>query len=546
LYCNPNFKTTGGNVKRFNAICATLFLVIPSFARPAVAQPAYLAHPIPRLTNAEPKMSCQELGKSARLDDATIVSAQVVTGPGGSESCKVTVDVRPAEERNSVRVWVDLPLKNWSGRLLSFAGGGFLGGTPGGFMTSAASAAAAGFVVASTDAGHAFDPKTDPMSVVFDGSFALDRDGRLNWDAVRNFAHLGVHKMTVVAKTLANDFYGTSPKFSYFRGCSTGGRQGQSEVQRYPGDYDGVLSGAPAVNWTHFVPAGMWPKAVMNENHHIVAQCKLEEARKFAIESCDQLDGTTDGIIARPDLCKPDTRKLIGKPSACGTIDEQDAEIIKQIWNGPSRRDGTRLWYGVPLGASFASHAGGDPRVPNSYDGSPNPIFMSWFKYFLAQNPEWSPKDLGRAGFENLYRQSVEQYGDVFETASADLHAFSARGGKTIIYHGLTDDNFPAGGTMQYVDAIRAKMGAQNTDSFLRLYLFPGMDHCAGGAGPQPAMLLDTLIDWVENGKAPGTITGQVRDANQKITRLWSLVPYRGSPGQILGMPVADTATKKH
>jgi hypothetical protein len=290
----------------------------------------------------------------------------------------------------------------------------------------------------------------------------------------------------------------------------------------YPEDYDGVLSGAPAINWAHFLPAGMWPQLVMNELHP-VPQCKLEAARRAAVAACDREDGVQDGLIGDINMCAFDPKALVGTQTACGVIDEQDAEVIRRIWDGPRRRDGSRLWYGLDRGATFnfAAMTGGDPL-----QGQPNPIVDSWFKYFLTQDPNWSVSSLTRSGFESLFDQSVEQYGDVFDTSRANIRAFADHGGRTIIWHGLADNNFTANGSIQYVDSIRRELGAQRTNDFLRFYLAPGVAHCAGGDGPQPVALLNTLMDWVERGRAPSTLMSGNRNRNGDIIRTRPLCPY--------------------
>jgi feruloyl esterase len=441
---------------------------------------------------------------------------------GAADWCKVTVEITKPPAPNVATVWIGLPLEGWNGRFLGLGGGLFAAGLPHGLTA----ATPLGFAAGATDAGHSFDSSDSLLATLTraggDGSFALDANGRLDWNAVRNFAHLGIHDMTVIGKTLTTDFYGVAPRYSYFSGCSTGGREGQSEVQRYPEDYDGVLSGAPAINWAHFLPAGMWPQLVMNELHP-VPQCKLEAARRAAVAACDREDGVEDGLIGDINMCAFDPKALVGTQTDCGVIDEQDAEVIRQIWDGPRRRDGSRLWYGLDRGATFEFGAmtGGDPLV-----GQPHPILDSWFKYFLTQDPNWSASSLTRSGFELLFDQSVEQYGEVFDTSRANIRAFGDHGGRTIIWHGLADNDFTANGTIQYVDSIRRELGAQRTNDVLRFYLAPGVAHCAGGDGPQPVALLNTLMDWVERGRAPSTLISENRNRNGDIIRTRPLCPY--------------------
>lgn len=478
-------------------------------------------------------MACSESAQGS-LAGAEVVDAKIVNDEAGNPDwCRITAQVRRPDSSNVVTVWIGLPLKNWNGRFLGTSGGGFLGGTPNSLLP----AVAAKFAAAATDAGHRYDSSSaaETKATAFDGSFALNSKGRLDWDAVRNFAHVGIHRMTLVAKAATTRFYGVAPRYSYFRGCSTGGRQGQAEVQRYPTDYDGVLSGAPAINWAHFLPAAMWAKVVMNDAQHIVAQCKFEVARQAAVDSCDGDDGKVDGVIDRPERCRFDPKALIGRQTSCGTIDREDSQAIREIWEGPRRPDGSPMWFGLARGSTFEFNTGGDPVQASQYDGSPSPISVGWFRYFLLQDPDWNPNSLTRDSFESLFDQSVEQYSEVFDTANANIESFYNAGGKTILWHGQADSNFPAEGTVKYVNEIRAALGIRKTNDFLRFYLAPGVGHCAGGSGPQPSGLLDSLIEWVEEGKAPGKITGEIKDKEGKLLETRPLHPYGFSDGQPRG-----------
>jgi Tannase and feruloyl esterase len=465
--------------------------------------------------------SCESIVGTKLTEISHVHAARVVAGTSGSPDwCRVTIRVVRPPAPNIVTVWVGLPLEDWNGRFLGLGGSGFQAGSPQGL----AFATALGFAAAATDAGHPLEAVSgmNAETSVFDGSFALDPHGRLDWNAVRNFAYLGIHDMTTTGKAVTSEFYGVSPRYSYFSGCSTGGRQGQSEVQRFPDDYDGVLSGAPAIYWTHIIPGAMWPQVVMNDIHP-VAQCKFEAARRSAIAACDADDAVRDYVISEPLRCTYDPGPLVGMNTECGDIGERDAEVIRKIWDGPRRRDGSRLWYGLNRGATFDFVAMTDGTPLR---GRPNEIVNSWFKYFLKQDPNWSSSSLSPSGFELLFDQSVDEFGDVFDTARTDIGAFADRGGKAIIWHGTVDNNFPAAGTIQYVDRIRHRLGARRTDQFLRFYLVPGVAHCVGGEGAQPMKLLTTLMDWVERGRTPAALIAEKRSERGERLQTRLLCPY--------------------
>ena len=159
--------------------------------------------------------------------------------------------------------------------------------------------------------------------------------------------------MTVVGKALTEAFYGKPARYAYFNGCSTGGRQGLSEAQRFPDDYNGILSGAPAINWPKLHVEQLWGHLVMLEAKNFVPVCRFEMATAAAIEACDAMDGVKDGVLDDPRRCTFDPKTLIGKAAGdCGAVTEADADVIRKIWQGPRRRDGSFLWYGLPRGAS--------------------------------------------------------------------------------------------------------------------------------------------------------------------------------------------------
>jgi hypothetical protein len=279
-------------------------------------------------------------------------------------------------------------------------------------------------------------------------------------------------------------------------------------VQRYPQDYDGVLSGAPAINWTHFTPARLWSIAVANEIH-AVAQCKFDAARRAAIAACDSDDGARDGLISDVGTCRFDAKALVGVKTDCGVIDDQDSEVIRRIWDGPRRRDGARLWFGVERAVLIHAPAPPTNNVVAFLDG---------------KTPDAS--GLTTASFERLFDQFVERYGAVMDTASPALQAFAQRGGKTIIWHGVEDDLIPVAGSVEYVESIRRTVGQSKAESFLRFYLAPGVQHCQYGDGPHPVALLGTLMEWVEHGRAPASLRSEKRDQTGKVIRTRPLCPY--------------------
>ena len=464
--------------------------------------------PKPLIANAKPVRSCESLA-TVTLPDTTIESAMV--DAANPAICRVVAITTHPPAGDKVRIWIAIPTSNWNGRFLGTGGGGFAGGQ----QAAVNQPVALGFAAAATDTGHEGGS----------AAFALDANGRLNWQAIRNFAHVGIHEMTVTGKALTEAMYGVAPRYSYFNGCSTGGRQGLMEAQRYPQDYNGIASAAPAINWTNLLMQSLWGSMLMNAAANPVASCKLAAATTAAVAACDGIDGVKDGVIEDPNRCTYDPKALVGTSAGdCGALTEADAGIIRKLWQGPTREDGSWLWYGHARGADLTptSPTRGTPLTLQAF-----PFSESWVRYYLTQDPQFDWKTITPSAYQLLWDQSVEQYRIVIGTDNPDLTAFRDRGGKTIIWHGWADQLIPAAGTIDYYKRVQAQMGgAKKTAEFARFFLAPGVAHCAGGPGPQPTGLLDALVDWVEHGKAPDTLTATRRDQAGAVTRSRPLCQY--------------------
>lgn len=474
----------------------------------APVQPPLGVIPKPAVLNARPVRSCESLAALA-LPNTTVESAAV--DPADPGICRVTAITTHPPAGDKVRIWIGIPAANWNGRFLGIGGGGFAGGSAAGINPPLA----LGYASGSTDTGHEGGS----------GSFALDANGRLNWQLIRDNAHVGIHEMTVTGKALVQAMYGVAPQYSYFNGCSTGGRQGLMEAQRYPEDYNGIVSGAPAINWTRFIPQELWGAVLMNAAGNPLPACKLAAATAAAIAACDAIDGVQDGVIEDPQRCHYDPKALIGASAGdCGVFSEADVDLIRKFWEGPRRGDGSFLWYGMARGADLNALYGsrGTPLKPQAFG-----ISLDWFRYFLAQNPQLDWTGITPAAYENFWDQSVEQFSAVIGTGNPDLTAFRAHGGKAILWHGWADQLITPEGTIDYYKRVQQQMGgAKKTAEFARLFLAPGVGHCAGGAGPAPYGQLDTLRAWVEEGKAPETLTAARRDQSGAITRSRPLCPF--------------------
>jgi pimeloyl-ACP methyl ester carboxylesterase len=468
---------------------------------------ARAAEPLPQaiFPGTTPACSCESL-TNVSLPNTMIESAVVDVS---NRMCRVTATVTHPPAGDRVKVWIGLPLTNWNGRFQGTGGGGFLGGHP----NSLRGPVASGFSAGATDTGHEGGS----------GKFALDTDGRQNWQGIIDNAYLGIHEMTVLGKALTKTFYGKAPRYCYFVGGSTGGRQGLMEAQRFPDDYDGIISACPAINWHRFVAASLWPEVVMHSMSNFVSKAKLDAATAAAIAACDTDDGVNDGVIDDPFHCAYDPKALVGTQIGNDTFTAADAEVVRKTWQGPRGRDGSFIWYGLERGSDMSAYAGtgGSPL-----QGKPFSISLEYWLYYLAQDVKWDWSTLTYAGFEQLWTKSVEQYGPVLGTDNPDLTRFRDRGGKLIISHGLADQLIPAAGTIEYYKRVQQLMGEKKTAEFARLFLAPGVDHGFRGPGATPTGVNEAILRWVEQGKAPDKLIAEKRDEHGKVIRTRPLFPF--------------------
>ncbi|MEU5259776.1 tannase/feruloyl esterase family alpha/beta hydrolase [Amycolatopsis sp. NPDC021455] len=427
--------------------------------------------------------------------------------------CRVTM-AKPDGAGHDIGIEVWLPTAGWNGRFQGVGGGGYSCGIS---YPALGKALGNGYAAASTDCGHQGGNR--------DGSFALTAGRRLDWPLITDFASRGIHDMTVVGKDVTKAFFDRLPSYSYFTGCSTGGRQGLMEVQRFPGDYDGIVSGAPAINWTRFIPAEIWPQLVMNEAADFLPACKQQAFTAAVVKACDALDGVTDGVIGNVDACRWNPHALVGTVTPCGTVTATDADVVAKIWEGP-KTAGRPLWFGLEPGADFSGLAGTTTDASGNTTGAAFPITVAWFGTWLQRDPAWDWRTLTFSRFEQLFAQSVKEFGPTIATDDPDLSAFAARGGKVLLWHGLADELIFPQGTVDYYQRVqRAMRGGAATAQFARLFLAPGASHCRSAAGPMPDDPLAAVVAWVEHGRAPQTVPASLTTpAGTEVTR--KLCPY--------------------
>ncbi|MFE7571547.1 tannase/feruloyl esterase family alpha/beta hydrolase [Streptomyces sp. NPDC057539] len=455
-----------------------------------------------------------ELNTSGKFTPQGRIESQF-GGPftGLPDYCDVTLTQTDAAKNHiTVKMW--LPEK-WNGRFQGVGGGGLACGINYGDL---AAAVTTGYASASTNCGH--------DNYWLDGKWALGSDRTLDEPALKTFASAGIHEMTVTGKAVTRAYYAKKPVYSYFNGCSTGGRMGLMEAQRHPNDYDGIASGAPAINLPKLSPSLIWPQLIMKDADNFLPTCKGEAFTNAVVKACDRLDGVTDGVIGDPAKCHWNPNRLIGTETACGTITAKDAAVMATIWEGPKAKDGRFLWYGVERGAPLA-YLGVTTTNNGVLTGQPVPITLDWLGYWLQRNPDWDWRTLTYDRFVELFDQSVKEF-SYLATDNPDLSGFRKSGGKIVLWHGLADPLINPQGTVSYYERVqKANGGANATNSFARFFTAPGAGHCQNAAGRAPSDPLAAVVKWVEKGQAPATLPAALTDPDTyKTTVTRTLCTY--------------------
>jgi len=442
-------------------------------------------------------------------NDSSASITSVSTGTAsGVPYCLVKVLVPPA-----INIWVGLPTGgNWNGRLQSEGGGGYAGsvGIPTGSI-------AAGYIGVQTDTGHVGGSGTFGMlTPVPNGA----PDVQLQTD----FAYRSEHEMAVIGKQLAQAFYGEVPRYSYWNGCSTGGRQGMRIAQQFPGDYNGIVAGAPAFHWDRFQAYQIWPQVAMRlDAGGPIAGAKQTLATNAAVAACDAIDGVVDSMIGDPRQCtyNPVNDAAITRASCTSTdntcLTPGEASAINKIWGGARNASGKPLWPGVERGAALNGLGGATPFA----------IAVAQPRYWVYFDPTWDWTTLTYSNYEAFFKQSMQMVNPMMASETPDLSAFRNSGGKILMWQGWADQLIMPQGSIMYYDAVTNFMGGgyAQTQQFFRHFLAPAVGHCSGGNGPQPQNLLQSVVDWVEQGIAPDRITAS-RTLSGGALQTRPLCPY--------------------
>jgi hypothetical protein len=510
-----------------------------------------------------PPDTCSNLKNTFSMSHTTITLAQTVAAgafnpanrganakpvTGLPTFCRVTATLTPtSDSKIGIEVW--MPTSGWNGKLQSI-GNHELGGVI--YYGDMGAELKRNFAVASTDTGH---------TEAADASWASGHP-----EKVVDFGWRAVHDMTVTGKAIVAAFYGANARYSYFNGCSSGGREALKEAQRFPDDYDGIISGSAMNYWTHSHLVHIWEAQAMlkdgidgaaylpADKNHLVMNAALAQCKSRDTEA------PGDDFLINPARCDWNPKTLVCKtgqdPKTCITADQaQSLEKIYMPWRNPRTKE--EIYPGAtrtsdPSWAAWAARPGTSPNGLNA--SGPAQQYLQWLVF---NNPKW---DWHTLNFDSdvAFTDASDAQGPQINAIDPDLRGFQKRGGKLIEYHGWLDSGFAPGYAVQYYESVVQAMGRnvgnhndegalKQTQGFYRLFMAPGMKHCTGGPGPnafgglaQPAVPLDpqhdlvsALEEWVERGVAPAQITATKYvhdDPSQGMAMQRPICPYPEEP----------------
>lgn len=482
-----------------------------------------------RLQGQDTATRCAALGRAGRSAIAgwpsVIERARLVPGSTAEKLpayCQVLGFIAP-----QIGFELRIPTENWNGKFLMQGCGGLCG-----FIKIAAAddALARGYAVTTTDMGH--------KGVPWSGIWAYN-----NPQAREDHAWRSTKANAEVARALVEEFFAQAPRYSYFRGCSTGGRQALISAQRFPELFDGIIAGAPV---THQIGVGIlsigWNGLanVRADGSQILTPEKLQLLQKAVMQSCDARDGLADGIINDPPSCafKPEQMQCKGAARGdCFTAEE--VATINKIYDGAINARGERLFPGgLSRGSEYewkntiVVDAGRTPPIVNSS------LMNDLLRYMAFDQHRGLDYGLRQFDFNDAALVAeLKRNEAIYSPTDPNLEAFRQAGGKLLIYHGWDDFEIaPAAIVDYYEKAIEANGGLQSLQQFARLFMIPGMAHCRRGPGPDAFDTLTALENWVENGQAPEKLVG---------TKLKTPQPYDGLPVVRFPLPQEEMTAQR-
>ena len=414
--------------------------------------------------------------------------------------CRVAATLRPSNDSEiKIEVWLPSP-EVWNGKFMAVGNGGQAGEI---YYHKMGLPLTLGYAVASTDTGH--EGKGD------DGSYALGHH-----EKVIDFGYRAVHEMVMKSKAIITEYYSRSARFSYWNGCSTGGRQGIEDLQRYPSDFDGVIAGAPAIN-PRSAAQIMWvAQAVHKDVASFIPASKFPVIQKAVLKACDINDGVNDGVLEDPRSCKFDPGAILCKGAdGPDCLTTSQVETVRKIYSPAiNPRSKEQIFPGFEPGSEkgwgFAASA------------QPPQLTLTGLKNRVFKDPNWDYKtfdidsDVAR----------IDRESQAVNAMDPNLGPFFSHGGKLLQYHGWNDTLIAPENSVNYYTSVADTLGGANrvNDSY-RLFMVPGMAHCRGGDGTDRFDVISAMEQWVEKRKAPESIIAS-RYADDKPDRTRPLCPF--------------------
>ncbi len=482
----------------------------------------------PAAAQRDPFAACTGLALQS-LPHTTISVAETVTSgsftPPGSTSaitnltpfCRVAGVIAPtAESQIQFEVW--LPLDKWSGRFSGVGNGGWAGTISFGALADQIRRGAAS---ASTNTGHQAA-----------GGLNMARFAYEHPEQLIDFAYRAHHETTVKAKALTQAFYGKPPERAYWIGCSSGGYEGLMEAQRFPADYDGIVAGAPANNWTRLMAGDLdGVLAVFKDAASNLPPSALGVLHRAALAACDGQDGVADGVLEDPRRCTfdPVAVQCAGETTSSTCLTPPQVEAARRIYRGlKDPVTGAQLYPGLAPGS--------EPFWPNRDPASPFPIPLAHYKWLVFADPSWDWKtfDWNDPADYQAFLKAESTFAPLLNATDPNLREFRQRGGKLLQFHGWNDQLISPHNSINYYESVLSFFGGARPDrteavrdvqSFYRLFMAPGMAHCSGGPGPNAFDLQTAIERWVERDIAPEEIVA-TRSINGVVDRLRPLCPY--------------------
>lgn len=476
---------------------------------------------------------CTALLPNTSIPNTAITSVQALTGPFKSANqvlavprfCRVVGQIEP-----QVKFEVWLPLEGWNGKYQGVGNGGMAGRIR---YASLAAALNRGYAAAATDTGHEAGP------IPFDASWGMGRP-----DLIEDFGHRGLHVTTVAGKKITELFYGRAPEHAYYVGCSKGGQQGLMEVQRYPNDFDGVIAGNPANDWTRFYAGShLWySQALLSDPESFIPSAKLPLLGSAVNAACDGLDGILDGILQDPRRCQfdPATLTCPTDEDSADCLTTKQTKAVSQIWSGVQNTAGQQIFPGLVPGGEASPGGwglwvtGDKPFTSLHWRGG-----EGFFRYFVFEDKDW---DFRTFDYDRDLEFALAKVGTAVDAADTNLQPFRDAGGKLIVYHGWSDADISPLASIEYLQKVAATMApGDDVQEFYRLFMVPGMGHCRGGPGPDQFDALTALERWVEDGIAPTKIiASKLQEGSVVMTR-----PLCAYPKQAVWDRVGDTSKEE-